>query len=717
MNSSAKRGDETLIRRMAPPPLLTGACLAFWGWQTGHPVLALFCALVIESASVSRSRLDLKDKDFARTADFCTLLLAGTAVWAATTVPFPDSLFTIATLLPLAFFPLAAVFRHSTARALDALVLLRVLGRKAGRPPGTGALEINPVYVFCFLCVFSASVANTRSPWFYPSLFALVVWGLAPARSKRTPFPVWMLLVCVAGALGYAGQSGLNRLQIYLDASGFFWFDRLLDAERDPYRNLTAIGEVGALKQNGRILFRVKPIKGRGIPLLLREASYDSYGPSTWFASGAAFSHAAPPDDPMGEWKLDPRAKADSLLLVARPLKDGQGLLPLPSGAASLTRLPAASVMQNRLGAVKVEGGPGLAVFQAHYRMDRALADPPTERDSVVPEVEAAAVTKLCKELSLVSLSPRETVERLRRFFLENFTYSLVLGKPGRNLSALEDFLYHHRTGHCEYFATATVLLLRAAGVPARYVTGYSASEFSPLGGWMVVRQRHAHAWAMAHVDGHWYEVDTTPPSWIETEERAAPLWEIVQDTLSFFQHALGQIRWGTRTEEGVGRFIPWLLPPVLFAAVFRLLAKRKKSEGKGFTAPEEHRPAPPGQGMDSPLFLLEQDLAGQGVVRLPGETFHVFFSRLARERVLSFEEAEETRRLVGHHYRFRYDPLGLSREEQADFQAGVEKQRAALKTALGREDRALDSVCHKSVPIDEPVGYTCASRRPPRPT
>src|SRR5207253_2703424 len=76
--------------------------------------------------------------------------------------------------------------------------------------------------------------------------------------------------------------------------------------------------------------------------------------------------------------------------------------------------------------------------------------------------------------------------------------------------------------GHCEYFATATVLLLRQAGVPARYVVGYSAQEFSTLEGAFIVRNRHAHAWAQALVAGRWVVVDTTPSNWAEQEEQAA---------------------------------------------------------------------------------------------------------------------------------------------------------------------------------------------------
>ena len=96
--------------------------------------------------------------------------------------------------------------------------------------------------------------------------------------------------------------------------------------------------------------------------------------------------------------------------------------------------------------------------------------------------------------------------------------------------TALGDFLRRSRSGHCEYFAAATTLALRAAGIPTRYATGFAVYEYSALENAYLVRARHAHAWAQAHVDGRWVDVDTTPPSWIEAEERRAPLWEGLAD-------------------------------------------------------------------------------------------------------------------------------------------------------------------------------------------
>lgn len=80
---------------------------------------------------------------------------------------------------------------------------------------------------------------------------------------------------------------------------------------------------------------------------------------------------------------------------------------------------------------------------------------------------------------------------------------------PGRD--AVDDFLYGTRAGFCEHYAGAFVFLMRAAGVPARVVTGYQGGDLNPLDGVLTVRQSDAHAWAEVWLPGRgWIRVDPT---------------------------------------------------------------------------------------------------------------------------------------------------------------------------------------------------------------
>ena len=141
-----------------------------------------------------------------------------------------------------------------------------------------------------------------------------------------------------------------------------------------------------------------------------------------------------------------------------------------------------------------------------------------------LPPEEVDALNEVAKELKLGDprIPSREVMRRLQAFFSEKFTNStwqeIPRGPRTNNLTALGRFLLQNRTGHCEYFATATTLLLRRARIPARYAVGYYVHERS--GSKYVVRLRDAHAWCLV-CDVELQQLvnfDTTPSSWILEE-------------------------------------------------------------------------------------------------------------------------------------------------------------------------------------------------------
>jgi transglutaminase-like putative cysteine protease len=117
----------------------------------------------------------------------------------------------------------------------------------------------------------------------------------------------------------------------------------------------------------------------------------------------------------------------------------------------------------------------------------------------------------------------RDPVKRvgavLRRFRSENYVYTLEPPLLGRN--SVDEFLYGTRAGFCEHYAGAFVFLMRAAGIPARVVTGYQGGETNPIDGFVTVRQSDAHAWAEVWLAGRgWVRVDPTAAVSPERVER-----------------------------------------------------------------------------------------------------------------------------------------------------------------------------------------------------
>lgn len=95
--------------------------------------------------------------------------------------------------------------------------------------------------------------------------------------------------------------------------------------------------------------------------------------------------------------------------------------------------------------------------------------------------------------------------------FLRTGRYGYTLQPPLLGANSVDEFLFDTKEGFCEHFASGFVFLMRAAGVPARIVTGYQGGEMNPVDGYMVVRQADAHAWAEVWLGNRgWVRVDPT---------------------------------------------------------------------------------------------------------------------------------------------------------------------------------------------------------------
>ena len=104
----------------------------------------------------------------------------------------------------------------------------------------------------------------------------------------------------------------------------------------------------------------------------------------------------------------------------------------------------------------------------------------------------------------------RDIIARALSMFREqSFIYTLE--PPKLDADLVDQFLFETRRGFCEHYASAFTFLMRAAGIPARVVTGYLGGEVNPVDGYVVVRQSDAHAWSEVWLAGEgWVRVDPT---------------------------------------------------------------------------------------------------------------------------------------------------------------------------------------------------------------
>ena len=131
-------------------------------------------------------------------------------------------------------------------------------------------------------------------------------------------------------------------------------------------------------------------------------------------------------------------------------------------------------------------------------------------RFTALPAGLGDRVIALGKSFAAGATGDAEILSRAQGFFSGGeFLYSLE--PPLLGEKPVEQFLFDTRRGFCEHYASALAVLLRAAGVPARVVTGYLGGEYNPYGGHWIVQQRHAHAWTEAWVEPlGWTRADPT---------------------------------------------------------------------------------------------------------------------------------------------------------------------------------------------------------------
>lgn len=126
---------------------------------------------------------------------------------------------------------------------------------------------------------------------------------------------------------------------------------------------------------------------------------------------------------------------------------------------------------------------------------------------------------------------PQEVAENFARYLAANHEYLL----PGEESAAqdLDEFLRRVGGGHCEYFASAMMILLRKHGIPCRMVGGFLAHEWDPEGTVLTIRKRHAHAWVEAWDENTgWFTVDATPAR-SALEDQEASMWFQVTAVIS----------------------------------------------------------------------------------------------------------------------------------------------------------------------------------------
>ena len=698
------------------PPFLLATALLLWGWQTGLIAFALLMAVVLEAARWIEWRVDFSNSDFNRVVDLCSLLagLGGLycvltrdatnqvmAMFQATNFASRSSAmnsvsqttFIFFQWFPLILFPIVAAQCYSPRDAVPRscfFLLARRRYARLGRPqPDRPAIDL--AYPYLAVVLFSACLANQRTTWFYFILCAVVGGALWANRPRRFSAVIWVAALIVVVKAGFYGHRGLNEFQAVLENKVANWVSSWARRSGDRNDATTAIGRIGQLKLSGQIVMHVEPETGP-VPALLRDTMFNRFDSPRW-------SHSPRPTEApvnaIGDgttWPVVPRI-ATNVVRLSSFASRGQAVLSLPPGTTLVENLAAGEMLSSQAGTVRVTQAPDflyLRVQHARGAEHSAPPFPPSSDKSVSPDLavplrEQEAVTRIATELELEGLSGPQAAQVLDRFFAHNFKYGSFLPSSLRTvpqgMTPLGYFLLKNRRGHCEYFATATVLLMRQAGIPARYVYGWSVQEPERGTGRFIVRERHAHAWCAYWNDqtGTWVDLDTTSPDWVANENQNASVWEPLTDRWSQVWFGFSKWRWHGATGEWQNYLLLALLGMIGLLA-WRILARQRRQRRNPELAPE----GTPGQwpGLDSEFYELERRLEKLGLQRRTGETHGDWLNRIEPLTTLPLAPI---RQLLPLHYRLRFDPQGLSQPERSTLRTEAGEWLGQIKAATPR--------------------------------
>ncbi|MGH7468394.1 MAG: transglutaminaseTgpA domain-containing protein [Longimicrobiales bacterium] len=196
-----------------------------------------------------------------------------------------------------------------------------------------------------------------------------------------------------------------------------------------------------------------------------------------------------------------------------------------------------------------------------------------------------------------------DQVRAVEAWLRTRFRYTLELPSTARE-ATLDHFLFRRRAGHCEYFSTAMVVLLRAAGVPARNVNGFMGGEWNEFGNYLSVTQNQAHSWVEAWFpEFGWLTFDPTPSATTDVAAAQQSWFQPFRYVLDGLEHRWNkwvleynvdlQMNLFRRAADAVAparapqparaarprtRFVPFLLTGILLLLMGRILVGSRHS-------------------------------------------------------------------------------------------------------------------------------------------
>jgi protein-glutamine gamma-glutamyltransferase len=494
--------------------------------------------------------------------------------------------------------------------------------------------------------------------------------------------------------------------------AGFFEKNRGDLIRMSGFSEKVDLGMVGSVKLDNTVVMRVEFPDHKG-PLTertyFRGASYDAYDGRSW--SNTLHDWEPLARSPEGEFVVASNKLPES----ARGLR--QDILVEALDTPVLFGVPVVESVKGAFSAVQVDGMGDVSLpyvpatrFQYGVRSipTRVSSDDRGKTHANYPQslrrrflqlpAVSQRVAELARQIVQPATSPYDMAAAVERHLAQNYQYSLDLGTTP-TVNPVEDFLFVRKTGYCDHYATAMVMLLRTLGIPSRLATGFAQGEWNDVGGYYTVRQRDAHAWVEVYFQNSgWVTFDPTPnvplvlphPLVVQAGKVLDSIrlkWDRFVIRYSFRdQVAMAQgvreqgeavrmgvavrfatlLRWGAELRARIahiGQSSGWLMVGgiIVLCALAGFVLTRRFRHGSWWKPRRGNGPMAQHMAALKIYSRMLQLLRSRGLTKAPGMTPLEFANKIARERV---EASQFVTPLTELYYRVRFGQIPLSPDD-----------------------------------------------------
>lgn len=406
--------------------------------------------------------------------------------------------------------------------------------------------DVPQLFVIGFL-EFLASAVLTVDLWYamafvvylLTAIWALLLYHLSceavqnmcladEACLASMPVPLTARFFWTTNAIAIGALLVTSSIFLVMPRTGFGFFQqaRGTPIRTSGFSEKVDLGVIGAVKQDPTLVMRVQFPELEGEPaerVYLKGASFDHYTGQSWTNTFPRRRLLAKTEE--GLFELSPRPALDR----SAP-RVSQDILLEALDISVLFGLPFVREIRGPFVSLETDGMGGLwlphalprrlqyTVTSIHNSLSSAdrqgeLSEYPTEvrqRFLQLPSIDPK-VAGLARAVTRDVTTPYGMTIAIKQHLLSSYAYSLDVGSQ-LSASPLEEFLFNRKTGYCEHYATAMVMMLRTVGIPARLVTGFLPGEWNEFGHYYAVRQQDAHAWVEVWFPrSGWVAFDPTP--------------------------------------------------------------------------------------------------------------------------------------------------------------------------------------------------------------